>query len=188
MCHRPAGPSRGGRTRAGGEEVLLTPSAAMDPSPAVSPPADVDQWRRRWRAAAESLFPALMADPPSYARALESIGTMAAQLGRRRADLAALAAAMAHPERFVADCGLHPPLAAPAALLVGVACGMRERDLIAEEVRRDHQAAIDRARAEGNPWAVLNGPESIEDVTGGASGVAAAPTCTSRRGRSCGRP
>jgi len=150
----------------------VNPSAAMDQPPAASPPADVDHWRRRWRAAAEALFPTLMCDPPSYAGALESIGAMAAELGRRRAGLDALAAAMADPDRFLADCGLRPSAAAPVGLLVGVACGMRERDLIADDVRRDHRAAIDRARAEGNPWAVLNGPESIEDVTGGASGVA----------------
>lgn len=160
------------RVRPGGGEVLEVNPAATDPAPAPDPSGDVEMWRRRWRAAGEALFPTLVADPASYARALESIGAMAAELGRRGAGLPDLAAAMADPERFVADSGQTPSGGVPATLLVGVACGMRERDLIAEQVRRDHRAAIEAARASGSAWAVLNGPASIEDVTGGAGGVA----------------
>ncbi|QJY46125.1 hypothetical protein [Pseudonocardia broussonetiae] len=141
-------------------------------SPLAAPgPADVDAWRSRWRAAGEALFPTLMTDPPSYAGAVETIGALAAELGRRRADLPALVAAMTDPDAFLAECGRRPS-AVPATLLVGVACGMRERDLIAEEVRAGHRSAIERSRAAGEAWAVLGGPEAIEDVTGGASGVA----------------
>ena len=157
----------------------MNPSAGMAPggrAEAVPPtgvePLDIEVWRRRWRSAAEALFPTLMADPPSYARAVETIGKLAAELGRRHADLRALAAAMAAPEEFLAGCELRPAGAVPAALLVGVACGMRERDLIAEQVREHQRVAIERSRAAGEAWAVLSGPESIEDVTGGASGVA----------------
>lgn len=152
----------------------MSPSAAMDPHPAHVEP-DVESARRRWRSAAEALFPTLVADPPSYAAALETIGAMARELGARRADLTALAAAMADPDAFIAGCGQRPYGTVPSVLLVGVACGMRERDLIAEQVRRDHRLAIERSRAAGTTWAVLNGPEHIEDVTGGASGVA---SCT----------
>lgn len=112
-----------------------------------------------------------MTDPPSYTSALETIGAMAAELGKRGADVDALVVAMADPEAFAVSCGLRPVGIAPMALLVGVACGMRERDIITETVRRDHEAAIARARATGDPWAVLNGPALIEDVTGGASGI-----------------
>lgn len=154
----------------------MNSSAAMDPPAAaggpVSDTADVDAARRRWRAAAEALFPSLIADASSYAAALEAIGAMAAELGSRAADLDALVAVIADPEGFAAGCAQEPPGAVPLPLLVGVACGMRERDLITEQVRRDHRAAIERSRAAGDPWAVLNGPESIEDLTGGASGVA----------------
>lgn len=153
----------------------MHPSAAMDPHPAPVEPPDVQSARRRWRSAAESLFPTLVTDPPSYAGALETIGAMARELGDRHADLTALAAAMADPDAFIDGCGQRPYGAVPSALLVGVACGMRERDLIAEQVRREHQLAIERSRTAGTTWAVLNGPECIEDVTGGASGVA---SCT----------
>jgi hypothetical protein len=158
----------------------VNPSADMDPHPApVESPddelPDVESARRRWRSAAEALFPTLIADPPSYARALETIGAMARELGERRADLAALAAAMADPDAFIAGCGQRPYGAVPPVLLTGVACGMRERDLIAEQVRRDHRSALERCRTTGTTWAVLNGPERIEDVTGGASGIA---SCT----------
>lgn len=134
--------------------------------------ADVEASRRRWRSAAESLFPSLMADPPSYTGALETIGAMATELGRRHADVDALVAAMADPEAFAVACGQRPVGFAPIDLLVGVACGMRERDIITETVRHAREAAITDARAAGDPWAVLNGPGAIEDVTGGASGVA----------------
>lgn len=148
----------------------MTSSASMDPLSAPGS-ADVAAWRSRWRAAGESLFPTLMNDPPSYAGAVETIGALATELGRRDADLPALVAVMAAPDAFLAECGLRPG-AVPAGLLVGVACGMRERDLIAEEVRREHHAAIEGARATGSAWAVLAGPEAIEDVTGGPGGVA----------------
>jgi hypothetical protein len=126
--------------------------------------------RMRWRAAAESLFPTLVADPSGYAGAVEAIGAVASALGRRNADLDDLVDAVAAPERLVAELEVRVPPSVPVALLVAVACGMRERDLITEQVRRDRSAAVARARATGSQWAVLEGPERIEDLTGGDAG------------------
>ena len=144
----------------------------VTPSPdREQPTVEVARRREQWRTAGQSLFPTLVADPASYARAVETIGVLAAELGRRGAGLEDLAQVMADPEGFVVQVGQSPPAPVPLALLVGVACGMRERDLIAEQVRSGHRAAIARARAAGSEWAVLNGPEFIEDLTGGTTGV-----------------
>lgn len=126
--------------------------------------------RRRWRSAGESLFPALIADPSAYAGAVEVIGAVAAALARREADLDDLVAAMNAPDQLLAEVHVRAPGGVPGELLVAVACGMRERDLIAGQVRRDRAAAVARARESGSPWAVLQGPERIEDLTGGEAG------------------
>jgi hypothetical protein len=131
---------------------------------------EVSRARRQWRAAAESLFPALIGDPVTYAAAVEVIGDVADRLGRDDAQLTDLAAAMAAADQLVAELDVRVPPALPVALLVGVACGMRERELIAQEVRRMRREAIEGARASGDRWAVLQGPERIEDLTGGFGG------------------
>jgi hypothetical protein len=149
----------------------MNPFTVMPPPDGEQPTVEVARRRAQWRAAAQSLFPTLVADPVSYARTVETIGVLAAELGRRGAGLEDLAQVMADPHGFVAQVGQAPPAPVPLALLVGVACGMRERDLIADQVRSGHRVAIERARATGSEWAVLNGPEFIEDLTGGTTGV-----------------
>ena len=132
--------------------------------------AEVDQARTKWRAAGDSLFPALVADPDSYAGAVETIGAVASAFGDRNTDLDGLVAAMGAPDQLVADLQVRVPPGVPVALLVAVACGMRERDLITEQVRSDRAAAIALARDAGSHWAVLQGPERIEDLVGGYGG------------------
>lgn len=126
--------------------------------------------RMRWRAAGESLFPTLTADPSGYAGAVEAIGAMASALRQRNARLEDLVAAVASPEGLVAELGVRVPPGLPVGLLVGVACGMRERELITEQVRRERSTAITRARENGSSWAVLHGPDQVEDLTGGMAG------------------
>lgn len=133
-------------------------------------PTAVAAARARWRAAGDSLFPALVSDPSGYSGAVAAIGAVTAELGRRDAGLDDLVEAVNAPDRLVAELGVRVPPGVPVALLVAVACGMRERDLITEQVRRDRSDAVARARAAGSPWAVLQGPERIEDLTGGESG------------------
>lgn len=135
--------------------------------------AEVVTARSRWRAAADSAFPALIADPAAYARAIETIGALAGDLRARDAGLADLAAAMAAPDDLrAATAQAPPPPGIPMSLLVGVACSMRERDLIAQRVRDDRRRAIDTARAAGRAWAVLEGPEVVERLDGGPTGSA----------------
>ncbi|GAA1840331.1 hypothetical protein GCM10009836_19580 [Pseudonocardia ailaonensis] len=132
--------------------------------------AGVAAARARWRSAGESLFPTLVADPSTYAEAVEAIGAIAAALGRRRAGLAELAALLDDPEPLLAEEQLRVPPGVPVPLLVAVACGMRERQLISEGVCRERAAAVARARAAGADWAVLQGPDRVEDLTGGEFG------------------
>ncbi len=133
-------------------------------------PLDVDIWRQRWRAAAESTFATLIADPDAYARALETVGAIAADFRQRGAGLEALVQAMAAPDEVrTATAGATPP-GVPMALLVGVACSLRERELIVMDVRDKRRRAIQEARTAGRAWAVLEGPESVEELTGGRSG------------------
>ncbi len=145
--------------------------------PGVARP-DMAMTRMRWRTAGESLFPSLMADPALYAGAVEAIGALAAEFGRTGAQLDDLVTAFTDPGPVLDAAAVQVPPGASPALLVGVACGMRERDLISEQVRRDRDDAIERASAAGSAWAVLNGPERIEDLTGGGAGGPAG--CTHR--------
>jgi hypothetical protein len=136
---------------------------------------DTQQWRTRWRSAADAAFPALMTDPGVYARALETIGALVADFRRRELGLEDLAAAMSHPEALqLVPASAPPPPGVPMAMLVGVACSMRERDLIAQRVRDQRRRAIQEARAAGRSWAVLEGPEQVEQLTGGSTGTACA--------------
>lgn len=126
--------------------------------------------RRQWRSVAETLFPALMTDPAGYAGAVEAIGAVAAAFTARSAGLAELAVAFAEPERCLADLGVPMRPGVPPILLVATACAMRERVLIAEDVRRCRSEAVRRAREAGRCWAVLQGPEQVEELTGGGTG------------------
>jgi hypothetical protein len=136
---------------------------------------DVQEWRTRWRSAAESAFPFLMTDPQVYAQALETVGLLAADFRRREVDLDGLAAAMSRPDELRAVTASAPaPPGVPIAMLVGVACSMRERDLITQRVRDGRRRAIHEARAAGRTWAILEGPEQVEQLSGGSTGSACA--------------
>lgn len=149
-------------------DFLDPPTMSTDGSYPGSGP--VAQARLRWRSAGDALFPALVSDPTSYAGAVEAIGSVASELGARHADLDDLVAAMDAPDGLVAELGIPVPAGVPVGLLVAVACGMRERELITEQVRADRAAAVAQARDIGSRWAVLQGPERIEDLTGGDAG------------------
>ena len=61
----------------------MNPFTVTPPPDGEQPTVEVARRREQWRAAAQSLFPTLVADPVSYARAVETIGVLAAELGRR---------------------------------------------------------------------------------------------------------
>lgn len=90
----------------------------------------------RWRGSAESLFPALMCDPDGYTDAVRVIGELTAALRSSAAGRTRLALAVADPVGFLASHGIKGSRSVPAALLVGVACEIRERELPPEPVER----------------------------------------------------
>jgi hypothetical protein len=133
--------------------------------------------RARWRSAEDRLYPALIADPDTYKRALTDIQAVVAELRRRGEDEAVLLAADADPDALLGEvCPGHTAL--PADLLVGVACGARDRQLTAEADRRRVERVVADARAAGCPWAVVAGPEDPAELAEGDAVALHLPTGT----------
>lgn len=133
--------------------------------------------RARWRSAEDQLFPALMANPQMYQRALAEIQALVAELRRRGDDRAVLLTADADPGALLTQ--VRPGgICIPGDLAVGVACGARDRQLTDQANRRRAEQSIADARAAGRPWAVLAGPEDPADLTEGDSVALHLPTGT----------
>jgi hypothetical protein len=92
--------------------------------------------RARWSSAEDRLYPALIANPGGYERALYEIRAVLAELRRRADDLPGLIASEASPDEVLAcACPSGPRL--PVDLLLGAACAMRAREIAARaEARR----------------------------------------------------
>jgi hypothetical protein len=122
--------------------------------------------RVRWRAAEEHLFPMLVADPSGYQRAVVELRAVVDELRVRSAagaDLLALERVAA--EVVAAACPEGARL--PADLLMGVACGMLDREVLVEHARRRQEQAVADARAAGRAWATIEGPDSPGDLVEG---------------------
>jgi hypothetical protein len=138
------------------------PDAADRPPPTLAAGAA----RARWRAAEDRLYPTVLADPATYQRGLAAAQAVVAELRVRAADFDALLAAEAAADEVVAAaCPGGAPL--PAELLVGAACGMRDRELAAERAESRRAAAVRAAQEAGDPWAVLDGPAGPGELTSG---------------------
>jgi hypothetical protein len=125
--------------------------------------------RARWRAAEDRLYPTLLTDPQAYQRGLGAVHAVLDELRRRDADLVALLAADAAPDELVAA-ACPGGSWVPAELLVGVACGLRDRELRARAEHRRREETMRAARAAGAEWAVLAGPADpaeLDELTGG---------------------
>lgn len=138
------------------------PDAADRPPPAPTAGAA----RARWRAAEDRLYPMALADPGMYQRGVAAIQAVVAELRVRAADVDALLAAEAAADEVVAvACPDGAPL--PAELLVGAACGMRDRELAAERAQRRREAAVRAAEEAGAAWAVLEEPAEAAELASG---------------------
>ena len=122
--------------------------------------------RARWRAAEDRLYPSLLADPAGYQRGIAAVQAVLAELRRRANDVSDLVGIESAPDDVVGT-ACPDGVALPVDLLVAVACGMRDRELTAEQDHRRRQAAIDAARAAGAAWALLDGPEDPADLVDG---------------------
>jgi hypothetical protein len=122
--------------------------------------------RVRWRSAEDRLYPALLAAPTSYQRVIRAVQAVVAELRRQASDTAGLVEAERSAEELVAT-ACPDGIGVPADLIVAVACGMLDRELTAEREQRRRKDAMDAARAAGRAWAVVDGPDTVEDLTEG---------------------
>jgi hypothetical protein len=119
--------------------------------------------RARWRSAEDRLYPTLIADVGGYRRALTEISAIVGVLRDRGDHISVLLAADADPDALVGEaCSPGPGL--PAELMVGVACGIRDRELAAERERRRVEQILAEARVRGDAWAALSGPEQPDGL------------------------
>ena len=121
----------------------------------------------RWRAAEDRLYPLAMSDPDGYRSGLEAVRALVGELRRTAAGLDDLVALEADPGELLAVLPAGGP-GLPVDLLVGAACSARAREVLAEREGERRAAALARARAEGRSWAVLQGPERLEELHGGS--------------------
>lgn len=122
--------------------------------------------QERWRQAEDKLYPLAMTDPDGYRRALGSVQALVGELRRTAHTLDDLVAAESDPAALLA---VLPAAPLPVDLLVGAACSARAREVLAEQEGRRRESVVAAARAEGRSWAVLQGPERIEELYGGST-------------------
>ena len=124
--------------------------------------------RARWRSAEDRLYPSLIADPATYQRALRQVQAVLDELRGRGEDPSVLLAAEAEGDDLVASaCPGGPVLA--GALVVAVACGLRDREIVALAERRRVAAVVEGARSRGEEWALLRGPDRVDELLNGES-------------------
>jgi hypothetical protein len=110
---------------------------------------------RSWDQAEARLFPTIMARPDVYQQSVSLIQRLLGRLRETCLDLPALLVAHERGGDLVdeltggAEAGIQPDLVAAAA------CAMRYRELVASLAARDRLAALARARAHGQSWAVV---------------------------------
>jgi hypothetical protein len=117
---------------------------------------------RRLRAAEDRLYPLAMIDADRYQRAVHLVGRLAGRLAETCASLDELAAAEPQARRWLVDpdvtdgvpvAGLDPDL------VVGAALAQRFRALLSQQGAALRERALERARAAGLAWAVLEEPD-----------------------------
>jgi hypothetical protein len=110
---------------------------------------------RSWDEAEARLFPTIMARPDVYQQAVSLIQQLLGRLREICLDLPSLLAAHERGGDLVdelaegADAGIQPGMVAAAA------CAMRYRELVASLAAQGRLAALTRARAQGESWAVV---------------------------------
>lgn len=124
--------------------------------------------RARWRAAEEQLYPTLIANRSTYQLALDQIQAVVDEVRRRSEDMAALLAVEADAEQVLAS-ACPEGVGLPADLLLGVACGMRDRELATKREHTRVTQVVEDARSACAEWALLHGPASPAELTEGST-------------------
>ena len=135
------------------------------PVPGAGPgpvPAEHAAFARRLRTAEDRLYPLAMVDTDRYQRALQLVGRLAGRLAETCADLDELAAVEPRVHGWLDDpeitggvplTGLDPDLVVEAAL------AQRFRTLLSDQGGALRNRTLERARAAGLAWAVLEEPD-----------------------------
>jgi hypothetical protein len=110
---------------------------------------------RSWDQAEARLFPLVMAQPEVYEYALGLVRQLLERLRETCPDLPALLAAHERGADLVADVSAAEAAGGRAEVIAAAACAMRYRELVALTTARRRVAALERARAEGLAWTVV---------------------------------
>jgi hypothetical protein len=119
--------------------------------------AALERARARWRSTGDRVWSIAMVDGQEYRRVAELVGAVLDEVRGRTPTLESLLALDADPaavlDRWPADGS--SPVGARAVL--EAACAVRGDELVAARAREERIAAIERARAAGERWVVLDG-------------------------------
>jgi hypothetical protein len=135
------------------------------PVPGAGPgpvPAEHAAFARRLRTAEDRLYPLAMVDADRYQRAVQLVGRLAGRLAQTCASLDELAAAEPRARGWLDDpevTGGVPLAGLDPDLVIGAALAQRFRTLLSEQGAALRRRALDRARAAGLAWAVLEEPD-----------------------------
>jgi hypothetical protein len=154
----------------------LPPSAAgPGDSPGPAPiPAEHAALARRLRAAEDRLFPLAMVDADRYQRAVRLVGLLARRLTETCTSLDELATSEERATSWlVAAAGVEgiPLDGLDTGLVVEAAMSQRLRVLLMEQAAQLQRQAVERARAAGLTWAVVEEPTPAAWSTGSARWV-----------------
>jgi hypothetical protein len=131
------------------------PSSVADPAEPSAGPLVPSSVLRSWDEAEARLFPLIMAQPEVYELALGLVRQLVERLRETCPELRDLLAAHERGADLIADVS---PAGVPGVrpeVLAAAACAMRYRELVALITARRRVAALDRARADGLTWAVI---------------------------------
>jgi hypothetical protein len=139
-------------------------------------PAEHAAFARRLRAAEDRLYPLAMIDADRYQRAVVLVGLLARRLAPACGTLDELAAAESRVRGWLQDTAWTERVSLDGLdtdLVVDAAMSHRFRELLTDQAAEIRQAAVDRAKAAGLAWAVLEEPDSAAWSTGAARWVEA---------------
>lgn len=120
----------------------------------------------RWRTAEDKLYPMVMIDPDRFRQVLEAVRALVDELRSRCRTLEDLLDIEAAPGELLAVLPANRGPLLPEELMVQAACGMRGREVVAAAEAERRAAVVAAARAAGQDWVVLEGPEHLEDLIG----------------------
>jgi hypothetical protein len=130
--------------------------AAMDVRGGRSDEAALGRARARWRAAGDRVWSIAMVDGQEYRRVAELVGAVLDEVRDRTPTLASLLALDAEPSAVLERWRDEASSPVGARAVLEAACAVRGDELVASRAREERVGAIERARAAGERWAVLD--------------------------------